>query len=154
MSFSSLWSSGFPQKRTGPDENNQLTQIHGTCVHVFSGGVTFWQKDFTMVCPQIGMWFRKLEKAPNYSQSYTLQYGGYTRGVYHCKYFVYDKEITYYFYVKGKGEYKEEEKNIRCLNLHSVHLLTFDLQCVTTVTSWTPSWLAGPSLGTWWRRRV
>ncbi|XP_056297635.1 T-cell surface glycoprotein CD3 epsilon chain-like isoform X2 [Pseudoliparis swirei] len=66
------------------------------------GGVTFWQKDFTMVCPQTGMWFRKLEKGPNYSQSYTLQYGGYTRGVYHCKYFEHDKEITYYFYVKGK----------------------------------------------------
>lgn len=75
-------------------------------VEAAEGGVDFWGKDFTMICPKNGTWFRK-EKGDitHEGERYELQYEGKTKGWYRCEYQDEAKnaKVAYHFYVKGKA---------------------------------------------------
>ncbi|XP_056467607.1 T-cell surface glycoprotein CD3 epsilon chain-like [Gadus chalcogrammus] len=66
----------------------------------YTGGVSFWQKNFTMTCPKKGDWYKtegdiKINQA---SETLEQEYNDMTKGHYHC---IHNKE-KYHFYVKGK----------------------------------------------------
>ncbi|XP_042343129.1 T-cell surface glycoprotein CD3 epsilon chain-like [Plectropomus leopardus] len=70
-----------------------------------AAGVEFWREKFTMTCPENGTWFRKQADTKHVGPTYTLQYGGTTKGLYYCEYPDPDSDTgktKYYFYVKGK----------------------------------------------------
>ncbi|CAL8343197.1 unnamed protein product [Arctogadus glacialis] len=64
----------------------------------YTAGVSFWQKRFTMTCPEKGDWYKGDIKIVEDSETLEQEYNDTTKGHYHCIYLT-DK---YYFYVKGK----------------------------------------------------
>ncbi|XP_061924625.1 uncharacterized protein LOC133663911 isoform X2 [Entelurus aequoreus] len=66
------------------------------------GGVSFWKESFTMKCPQDGKWFHGKSEVGPKSSSYTVDYDGNTKGLYHCEYGPQMSTVEYYFYVEGK----------------------------------------------------
>ncbi|CAL8337130.1 unnamed protein product [Boreogadus saida] len=66
-----------------------------------TAGVSFWQKRFTMTCPDEGAWYKDPGDIKiNQTDHKTLEqeYNDMTKGHYHC---IYTQE-KYHFYVKGK----------------------------------------------------
>ncbi|XP_036943974.1 T-cell surface glycoprotein CD3 epsilon chain-like [Acanthopagrus latus] len=66
------------------------------------GGVSFWQREFTLTCPKEGKWFqdennKEVQIKNETSKYFTMEYT--KKGSYHC---VYDSTNYYYFYVQGK----------------------------------------------------
>ncbi|KAI9541287.1 hypothetical protein NQZ68_031615 [Dissostichus eleginoides] len=64
-------------------------------VEADKGGVTFWGEEFTMTCPEKGIFYKEGNISTEAKQ-HTLKYDD--KGLYHCKY----KDEKYYFYVRGK----------------------------------------------------
>ncbi|XP_061781558.1 T-cell surface glycoprotein CD3 epsilon chain-like [Nerophis lumbriciformis] len=67
------------------------------------GGVSFWKESFKMKCPQDGKWFQGKSEVGPKSSSYTVDFDGNTKGLYHCEYGAQMPSVKYYFYVEGKG---------------------------------------------------
>lgn len=77
-----------------------------------------------MSCPENGTWFKKGVKEPNVGKEYKLTYDGTNKGSFYCEYG--DDKTKYYFYVKGKGEYKTVRFLMMC-SLCFLSLLSFHL---------------------------
>lgn len=123
------------------------------CVPLFSGTVEFSKEKFTMRCPQEGTWFKKHADINHTSATYTQTYSGKTKGLYHCKY----GTEEYYFYVKGKGEYKCKNDRWRwssSLSFYPLRLLVFIFQGALAALRWPRKLSRRPLLWTWWGRRA
>ncbi|XP_072247872.1 T-cell surface glycoprotein CD3 epsilon chain-like [Leuresthes tenuis] len=63
------------------------------------GGVTFWRKEVTLICPQNGTFYdvTKKDTTGHPGQTYTFEYKGQVK--FRCEY----ESEKYYFFVKGKA---------------------------------------------------
>ncbi|KAG7480066.1 hypothetical protein JOB18_042425 [Solea senegalensis] len=70
-----------------------------------TGMVTFNGAMFEMTCPEEGKWYKNGKEVGSNMNSYNTIYKSETRGLYHCIYKDQenDKDVKYYFYVKGKA---------------------------------------------------
>ncbi|XP_061683272.1 T-cell surface glycoprotein CD3 epsilon chain-like [Syngnathoides biaculeatus] len=84
--------------------------------------VSFWREEFTMTCPENGIWFKAggLVDSGNTWKSYTLPYNGENKGLYYCEY----TNLKYYFYVEGKV----------CSNCFELDATTFGLVIAADVS--------------------
>ncbi|XP_058490380.1 T-cell surface glycoprotein CD3 epsilon chain-like [Solea solea] len=92
-----------------------------------TGMVTFSGAEFEMTCPLEGTWHKNGKEVGRNMDSYKNTYKSETRGLYHCTYKEPDgdKDVKYYFYVKGKA----------CANCVELDGLTFLLAITVDVVA-------------------
>ncbi|XP_077578980.1 T-cell surface glycoprotein CD3 epsilon chain-like [Stigmatopora nigra] len=70
-----------------------------SAVEAGSGDVSFWRNNFTMTCPENGIWSRSASSVHKESKTFEMIYDSKSKGLYHCEY---GEKTKYYFYVEGK----------------------------------------------------